>query len=150
MLLPIDVTVRPVQLMLDSRPFAQREFAARTTRERFIESYLRLLSLEPRRFNPSQFATANALSNPLLLMPLARIDAVPAIAPTSLRQSRRRNHRGHQRRHCKPFHKTLHATSLSRPIERETLKSYALGALSDKTEVNSVKLGKVLLKNRSQ
>jgi hypothetical protein len=37
---------------------------------------------------------------------------------------------------------------LSRPIERVALKSYALGAPSDKTEGHGIRLGKVLLKKR--
>src|SRR5215475_299366 len=89
MLLPIDVTARPVQLMLDSRPFARCEFAARTTRERFIEPDLRLPSFEPGGLNPRQLAAANALSNTQLLIALTLVDAIdPAITPSPLRQSR--------------------------------------------------------------
>lgn len=134
--------------MLNPRPFAQREFTARTSRERFIESDLRLLPFQPRRFNPRQLAAANALSNPLLLIPLTRVDAVPAIAPSSLRQSRRRNHCGHQRRHCTPFHQASHITSLISLDRARCFEQLRFGGALDKTEVNRVRSRKVSLKIR--
>jgi hypothetical protein len=65
-----------IQLTLDSRPFARREFAAGLTRSGLIQLDLRLLPLEPRSLDPCQLAAANALLNPLSLILLAFVDAV--------------------------------------------------------------------------
>ncbi|MGH9753156.1 MAG: hypothetical protein ACREA2_10260 [Blastocatellia bacterium] len=99
MLLPIYVAARPVQLTLGSRPFLRREFAAGLTRAGFIQLDLRLPPLEPRRLDPRQLATANALSNPVLLIVLALVDAVSVIGSSSLRQASHWDDDGHQRRH---------------------------------------------------
>jgi hypothetical protein len=103
-LLLIDILARPIQLALDSRPFLWREFAAGPTRSGFIKLDLRFLPSKPCRFNSGQLATANALSNPLLLIVLAFVDTIPS----SLRQASRRDYYGHHRRHYKPFHEPLH------------------------------------------
>src|SRR5262245_20527481 len=145
-LLLIDIPACPIQLMLDSRPLPSSKLAARSTRNGLIEPDLRLLSLKPRRLDSGQLAAANPLSNPLLLIVLTFVDAVVGVGSLSLRQAGRRDYGAHQRRHCKPFHRALHETSLSRSFEREALKSYALGALPDKTEVNRAQSGNVLLK----
>jgi hypothetical protein len=75
-LLPVDVTARPVQLALDSRPLPQREFAAGLTRAGFIQPDLRLLPPESRGLDSRQLAALNALPNPVSLIPLAFVDAV--------------------------------------------------------------------------
>jgi hypothetical protein len=116
-LLLIDSPARPIQLSLDSRPLLRGELAAGPPRTRFIQLNLRLLSTEPRRLDPIQLAAANALSNPLSLILLAFVDAIPS----SLRQSSRRNYDGYQRRHHKPIHEPLHYhTSLARRVGRES------------------------------
>src|SRR5262247_2346339 len=103
-LLLIDVLALPIQLALDSSPFLRSEFAAGLTRAGFIKLDLRFLPSKPCRFNSCQLSTANALSNPLLLIVLAFVDSISS----SLRQASRRNYDGHHRRHHKPFHEPLH------------------------------------------
>jgi hypothetical protein len=102
-LLLIDFLALPIQLALDSSPFLRREFAAGLTRAGFIKLDLRFLPSKPRGFNSGQLAAANALSNPLLLIVLTFVDAVPS----SLSQASRRDYDGHHRRHHKPFHEPL-------------------------------------------
>jgi hypothetical protein len=99
-LLTVDAPARPVQLVLDSRPLARREFTAGSARARFIQPDLRLPPSESRRLNSCQFATANALSNTLSLILLAVVDA--------LREASHRDYDGQQRRHREPFLQVLH------------------------------------------
>jgi hypothetical protein len=116
-LLLINVATRPIQLALDSRPLLRSELAAGPPRARFIQLNLRLPSPEPRRLDPSQLTALNALSNPLSLILLAFVDAIPS----SLRQASRRDYDGYQGRHHKPFHEPLHYhTSLARRVGRES------------------------------
>ena len=80
MLLPIDAATLPIQLALDSRPLPRREFAAGLARAGLVQSDLRVLPSEPRRFDSGQLTALNALSNPLSLILLAFVDAVVGIA----------------------------------------------------------------------
>jgi mRNA-degrading endonuclease HigB of HigAB toxin-antitoxin module len=57
-----------VQLSLNPRPFARREFAARTARASLGQPDSRLLSFEPERLLPRQLAAANTLSDALRLI----------------------------------------------------------------------------------
>src|SRR5262245_65315145 len=104
MLLLIDVLARPIQLTLDSRPLLRREIAAGLARASLVQFDLRFLPSKPCRLDTCQLTAANALSNPLLLIVLAFVDAIPP----SLRQAGRRDYDCHQRRHHKPFHEPLH------------------------------------------
>src|SRR5262245_19305637 len=101
-LLAVDGAARPIQLALDSRTLPRREFAARPSRAGFIQPDLSLPPLKPRRLDPSQFAAANALSNPRSLIVLPFVDA-------SLSQTSRRDYDGNQRRHSEPLHEPLHS-----------------------------------------
>jgi hypothetical protein len=123
-LLLIDVLALPIQLALDSSPFLRLEFAAGLTRAGFIKLDLRFLPSKPRRFDRRQLATANALSNPLLLIALTFVDTVLS----SLRQASRRDYGCHQSRHHKPFHEPLHFITylLGPPRQAGVLKVNAL------------------------
>jgi hypothetical protein len=99
-LLTVDAPARPVQLALDSRPLARREFTAGSARAGFIQPDLRLPSSESGRLDSCQFAAANTLSNALSLILLAVVD--------SLRKAGRRDYDGQQRRHREPFRESLH------------------------------------------
>jgi len=103
MFLLIDVLARSIQLMLDSLSLLRSEFTAGLTRSGFIQLDLRFPPLYSRRLDPRQLAAANALPDPLLLIPLAFVDTVPS----PLSQASRRNYDRHQRRHHKPFHEPL-------------------------------------------
>jgi hypothetical protein len=75
-LLAVDAAARPIQLTLDSRPLARREFAAGPARARFMQTDSRLPPSESRGLDSGQFSAANALSNSLSLILLAFVDTL--------------------------------------------------------------------------